>query len=515
MADRRKVALREEADPMPPDNLTRKMYIKMAKAAVKNNRFKYAVKLVEKLVGELSPLEDLDDEERELLGLTYKCVFLTLQNAWLQVENDAVIAEMVKDTRGSTKLRGKRLEIETEILEFCEDGVLKLLRNNLVPRASSFRSKVFYLRLEGDFCLNILKYKYGEEQEIIASDALDAYTNAQVIANDYLEPTDPTRLRLVLNFSVFYRDILHAPRASLDMAIQLHDLAMSKRADMEGETLLGHLRDFIKHLQTVENITNQARSRAVKDLPGGQTTQLRSGPNSVLGKEDTAADSLPGDPGNGVSVKRSKTGLPVQVNRSSPRENKGGKRQQSAKGKRGKTSSDQVVSTLSPERAAQDQQQDDHSDAFIGGVTNSAKGVTDQRAGQEILVVDAVTAADSLPCDPVSGVSVKRRKTALPVQVNPSSSPKNKGGKQQQATKGKTSFDQVDQTISPRIASQKPDNHYGAIPGGLTNSTQGATDQLDSRDILVVDAFKRMIDFLEKNRGEPDKKKDNGDETLH
>lgn len=54
-----------------------------------------------------------------------------------------------------------------------------------------------------------------------------AYKEAHTLAIDYLPPTDPVRLGLHLNMSVFYYEILQKPDEAIKMANQAFDDAIS------------------------------------------------------------------------------------------------------------------------------------------------------------------------------------------------------------------------------------------------------------------------------------------------
>ncbi|KAM7499188.1 hypothetical protein LguiA_023602 [Lonicera macranthoides] len=260
-----------------PENLSKEEYVKMAKAAKEEKRFKDMVKIMEKVVVGLSETEELTVEERELFAVAYKTVFFTLQTVWLKVSKEEEIADQLEDKTEVLKVRDTMFEIEAEITELFDEGILKLLKDKLESSASTSESKVYYLTLRGDYCKQLLKYKYGYDLEKLKADAIEAYGRAaQEIAKADFHPTDPTRLRVALSIATFYHDILNASREAFDMAREAHDQAISKLDGLEGEALqetealLERLRDFLArvlaHEEEVEAAKEFVKSFADADL---------------------------------------------------------------------------------------------------------------------------------------------------------------------------------------------------------------------------------------------------------
>lgn len=144
------------------------------------------------------------------------------------------------------------LQVEKELSDICS-SILQLLDDHLIPTASSGESKVFYLKMKGDYHRYLAEFKTGSDRKDAAEHTLLAYKAAQVsawcnvevyrrlvaslsqvggsvsfgcrclqdIALVDLAPTHPIRLGLALNFSVFYYEILNSPERACHLAKQV------------------------------------------------------------------------------------------------------------------------------------------------------------------------------------------------------------------------------------------------------------------------------------------------------
>ncbi len=111
-----------------------------------------------------------------------------------------------------------REKIEKELIEPCHD-VIELLDSVLIPNSSDdTESNVFYLKMKGDYFRYLCEFLTGEDKKDHSDKALDAYEKAQQIASGNMKVTDPVRLGLALNFSVFYYEIRDEPTKACEMA---------------------------------------------------------------------------------------------------------------------------------------------------------------------------------------------------------------------------------------------------------------------------------------------------------
>lgn len=116
-------------------------------------------------------------------------------------------------------------QIEQELNDIC-NAILSLLDEYLVPSATSGESKVFYLKMKGDYHRYLAEFKTHDDRKSAAESTLVSYKSAQDIALQDLTPTHPIRLGLALNFSVFYYEILNSPERACNLAKQAFDEAI-------------------------------------------------------------------------------------------------------------------------------------------------------------------------------------------------------------------------------------------------------------------------------------------------
>ncbi|THG17737.1 14-3-3-like protein GF14 kappa [Camellia sinensis] len=210
-----------------PDNLSREQYVYMAKLAEQAERYEEMVMFMEKLVVGSTPAGELTVEERNLLSVAYKNVIGSLHAAWRIVSSIEQKEESRKNDDHVVLVKDYRSKVESELSLVCA-GILNLLDSNLVPSATATESKVFYLKMKGDYHRYLAEFKVGDERKEAAEDTMNAYKAAQDVALTDLAPTHPIRLGLALNFSVFYYEILNSSDKACNMAKQAFEEAIAE-----------------------------------------------------------------------------------------------------------------------------------------------------------------------------------------------------------------------------------------------------------------------------------------------
>jgi len=198
----------------------------MAKLAEQAERYEEMVEYMEK-VAKTVDVEELTIEERNLLSVAYKNVIGARRASWRIVSSIEQKEESRKNEEHVAQIKEYRGKIEAELSNIC-DGILKLLDSHLVPSSTAAESKVFYLKMKGDYHRYLAEFKTGVERKESADSTMVAYKAAQDIALAELAPTHPIRLGLALNFPVFYYEILNSPDRACNLAKQAFDEAISE-----------------------------------------------------------------------------------------------------------------------------------------------------------------------------------------------------------------------------------------------------------------------------------------------
>jgi 14-3-3 protein beta/theta/zeta len=169
--------------------------------------------------------EELSNEERNLLSVAYKNVVGARRSSW------RVISSIEQKTEGNerkqTMTKEYREKIEGELRVICKD-VLNLIDKHLIAKASNPESKVFYLKMKGDYYRYLAEVATVADKSTVVSESEKAYQAALDIAKTEMHPTHPIRLGLALNFSVFFYEIMNASDKACQLAKQAFDEAIAE-----------------------------------------------------------------------------------------------------------------------------------------------------------------------------------------------------------------------------------------------------------------------------------------------
>jgi len=176
---------------------------------------------------------ELSNEERNLLSVAYKNVVGARRSSWRVISS---IEQKTESTVEKKREMAKnyRKKIEKELEEICKN-VLSLLDNSLITSSTTPESKVFYLKMKGDYYRYLAEVaddsdtsKEEDKRAKVMDKSEDAYKSAFKEAKDSMPPTHPIRLGLALNYSVFFYEIKNSPDQACHLAKEAFDEAIAE-----------------------------------------------------------------------------------------------------------------------------------------------------------------------------------------------------------------------------------------------------------------------------------------------
>ena len=203
-------------------NMTQKEeLIQRAKLAEQAQRYDDMVANVKAVIETGST--ELSNEERDLISVAYKNIVDARRSAW------RVISSVELESEGGNKhkvamVKEYRVKIENELNDICSN-LLSLLDQYLIPKADNAESKVFYLKMKGDYYHYLAEVAVGDARKAVIDSLKTAYQEAFEIAKSKMQPSHPTRLSLALNFSNFYYEILNLTEKAYQLAKTAFDEA--------------------------------------------------------------------------------------------------------------------------------------------------------------------------------------------------------------------------------------------------------------------------------------------------
>jgi len=201
----------------------------LAKLAEQAERYDEMSEYMTEVCNSLDASEQLSVEERNLLSVAYKNAVGSRRAAWRIVSSVEQKEASKGNDENASRAKKYREKIEGELEKIC-NTVITLLEA-LVTSASakdSGESKVFYLKMSGDYFRYMAEFWTGEKKTEQAKLAKEKYQNAMDTAAADLPVTHPIRLGLALNFSVFHYEVLGEPEEACGMARKAFEDAIAE-----------------------------------------------------------------------------------------------------------------------------------------------------------------------------------------------------------------------------------------------------------------------------------------------
>ena len=211
-----------------PKNYTREEYVYLAKLYERAQRFPDMVNSINKFV-ELNP--KLTKEERNILCAGYKNIISNKRASW-RLLNSMEKKEEKKKSNQTVNIKLVKNNIEKELTEICNEIQL-IIDKYLIPNSSDSETKVFFLKLKGDYYRYKCEFALGKEFDDACSKAEQVYKEAYDLANKDIQISSSTRLGLALNYSVFFYEIKGLKEEACNIAKNAFDEAMKVLDDLE------------------------------------------------------------------------------------------------------------------------------------------------------------------------------------------------------------------------------------------------------------------------------------------
>ncbi|UJR17505.1 hypothetical protein I4U23_004400 [Adineta vaga] len=222
-------------------------HVELAKLAEQTERYSDMLTAMKQVAQSNS---ELTIEERNLLSVAYKNVIGSYRVPWRTISSIEVRYQ--GSERQQEMVKAYRKKIENELEEICYE-LLGTLEKHLIPNATTTEAKVFYLKMKGDYYRYLAEVTIDNDRQRLAAEAKDAYKSAFDMAQEQMVATDPLRLGLALNFSVFYYEITNEPDVACRLAKQAFDDALpeldcinDKHAYRDSAIIMQLLRDNLK-----------------------------------------------------------------------------------------------------------------------------------------------------------------------------------------------------------------------------------------------------------------------------
>ncbi len=175
--------------------------------------------------------EDLSSDERNLLSIAYKNTISMRRQAIRTLLAYEIKERKKEDSPYLAYIVEYKKRIETELENLC----LKIIKNIddfLVTKATEGEAKVFYHKMKADYFRYIAENVDGDKKKSYSESSMKSYQQAMDDSKE-LNISNPIRLGLALNFSVFYYEVFNDHETACKVAKDTLDLAKKELANVD------------------------------------------------------------------------------------------------------------------------------------------------------------------------------------------------------------------------------------------------------------------------------------------
>lgn len=204
--------------------------IYLARISEQAERNEETIKYMEEIVK--TKKEDLTLEERNILSTAYKNCVSSRRSAWRSIYGIEV-KEKTNNSKFLSLVTDLKELLEKELSDLCH-RMLVLIDSHLLKKSTSDESKVYYMKLKGDYYRYLAEFMTDKENKEVATQSMNAYKEASELAES-LACTNPIKLGLALNFSVFYYEVMNDSATACKIANAAFDEAIHQLEKIEDE----------------------------------------------------------------------------------------------------------------------------------------------------------------------------------------------------------------------------------------------------------------------------------------
>lgn len=194
----------------------------------------------------------LDVTARNLFSVAYKNLVSARRSSWRILCSERQKAEG-KDPGMAHVISEKIKVVEDELLKAC-DEVLNIITASILSLEDAKKNveyNIFFLKMKGDYYRYKAEVITGPDHKEVSKHAGESYKEATDKAVP-LPPTNPIKLGLALNYSVFHYEILNDPERACSIAKSAFDDSIKELDTLSEE----HYRDSTLIMQLLrDNLT--------------------------------------------------------------------------------------------------------------------------------------------------------------------------------------------------------------------------------------------------------------------
>ncbi|XP_075591051.1 14-3-3 protein gamma-B-like [Dermatophagoides farinae] len=175
-------------------------------------------------------------EERNLLSVAFKNS-VGFRRSSLRVINTIAKQQQKRNPEMNMDIINEyEKTVINELSEICHE-IINLLDNEILSDDSKLNTeaKVFFWKMKADYFRYLAEFTSGEEHTKSSEASAKAYKEATELAEE-LPTTNPVRLGLALNYSVFYYEIANNQTEACQIAKNAFDNAISQLETVQDDT---------------------------------------------------------------------------------------------------------------------------------------------------------------------------------------------------------------------------------------------------------------------------------------